>query len=83
MFTYDLRVNLTLCFFPVQSIIQCYIVNVSYGEKVVGLVWSFAIEMQMSEHVVHDVCAKDVASMQRSCQEYRGRIKVLATTAIC
>ncbi len=37
----------------------------------------------MSEYVVQDVCAKDVASMQRTCQECTGDIKVLATTAIC
>ncbi len=51
----------------------------SHRDKIVGLIWSFAIEMQMSEYVVHDVCAKEIANMQRSCQECRGHIKVLAT----
>ncbi len=73
---------MTLCFFPVQTIIQCYIIIVSHREKTDGLIWSFAIEMQMSEYVVHDVYAKDV-SMQRCCQECTGHIKVLATTAVC
>ncbi len=33
---------------------------VSHRERILGLIRSFAIEMQMNEYVMHDVCAKDV-----------------------